>query len=402
MRREAILQKPSKKPWWVQCTACNHYCQIPDGQSGLCGVRLNEGGKLFLITWWKALGVNVDPIEKKPLFHVLPWRWAFSFWTAGCNFWCLFCQNWQMSKIKVDKSPTAKANKEDGRIYLPEERINQIWVTLLPEDIIKLCKEYKIPIIAYTYNEPTVFFEYAYDTMVLTRSKDIAQKIKAADVYNWSISGADFFNVFVSNGYETNELWDVAEGYLDAINIDLKWFSEKFYRKVVGGRLKPVLQNIEEVYHRRRIFLEVTTLIIPWENDSEEELRQIARFIKSVSPDIPWHISRFHPDWKMLDRPSTSPETLLKAYEIWKQEWLRYIYLWNLNMPKYETTYCPTCNTPLVERSGFVGENVKVNWDTEGVCPKCGTQIPGIWYRDWEVVAIKHTIVNNKDSKNNK
>ncbi len=396
MRREAILQRPGRKPGWVQCTACHHLCQIPEGQSGLCWVRLNDSGKLYLLTRWKALGVNVDPIEKKPLFHVLPWRWAFSFGTAWCNFGCLFCQNWQMSQIKVDKSPTAKSKKDDGRIYLPEERLDQIWVTLLPEDIIRMCREYKIPIIAYTYNEPTVFFEYAYDTMVLTRSKELAEQIKKADPDSWQISGAEFFNVFVSNGYETDYLWDVAEGYLDAINIDLKGFSEEFYRKVVGGRLKPVLQNIEQVYKKRKIFLEVTTLIIPGENDSDEELRNIAKFIKSVSPDIPWHVSRFHPDWKMLDRSSTPLETLLKAYEIGKQEGLRYIYLGNLNMPEYETTYCPACGMPLVERAGFVGEQVKTNWEIEGMCPKCGTQIPWIWHRNGQIVAIKETIWGEK------
>jgi pyruvate formate lyase activating enzyme len=186
---------------------------------------------------------------------------------------------------------------------------------LLPEQAVATAKYYGCESIAYTYNEPTVFVEYAYDTAKLTRNDESAEKIKNSDKKSWEVD-ADLLNVFVSNGYESNELWDLMEGYLDAINIDLKGFSEEFYKKVCGGRLQPVLDNIKEVYNNRNIFLEITTLIIPGENDSEEELTKIAKFIASVSKDIPWHISAFHPDWKMIDRPYTPVETLKKAYKI--------------------------------------------------------------------------------------
>lgn len=395
MKKKAILQEKWIKEKWVKCTACHHYCQIQPDKTWICWIRLNEDGVLYLLTYWKALGVNIDPIEKKPLFHVIPWSWVFSFWTAGCNFSCAFCQNWTMSQVKADKSPTSSLNWKDWRIYIPEEKLEKIWQTILPEQIVSYCKENNINSIAYTYNEPTVFFEYAYDTMLLTRTKEQAEKINNSNKKNWTID-ADILNIFVSNGYETDELWDKANWYLDAINIDLKGFSEEFYKKVLGWSLQPVLDNIKEVYEKRNIFLELTTLIIPQENDSEEELRKIVEFIKSISVDIPWHISAFHPDWKMLDKPRTPVETLEKAYNIAKQEWLRYVYIWNVNVPEYETTYCPKCWEKLVERSWFVGENIRTYWEEEWTCPCCNTKIPWIWrQKDWTYIVRKETLLSN-------
>ena len=386
MKKEAILYTEGIKPGWVKCLACHHYCQIPQWRTWICWIRKNENGKLYLLTWWKALGLNIDPIEKKPLFHVLPSSKAFSFGTAGCNFHCWFCQNWQMSQVKERLEDAS-----DNSPYLYVDNLDKIWTDLLPDQAVATAKYYGCESIAYTYNEPTVFVEYAYDTAKLTRNDESAEKIKSSDKKSWEID-ADLLNVFVSNGYESNELWNLMEGYLDAINIDLKGFSEEFYKKVCGGRLQPVLDNIKEIYNNRNIFLEITTLIIPGENDSDEELTKIAKFIKSVSPDIPWHISAFHPDWKMIDRPYTSVETLKKAYKIWMQEGLNYIYVWNVSLPEYEMTFCPKCGQTLIERSGVVGQNVLDHTNGTWTCPSCGTKIPGIWKENGKIVVRKETI----------
>jgi pyruvate formate lyase activating enzyme len=387
MKKEAILYTKGIKEGWVKCLACNHYCQIPPGKTGICWIRINENWKLYLLTRWKALWINIDPIEKKPLFHVLPGSTAFSFWTAWCNFSCLFCQNWQMSQLKQKTDWPTNPN------YIYVDNIEQIWEDLLPKQAVATAKYYWCQSIAYTYNEPTIFVEYAYDTAILTRSKEEAEKIKKSNKKYWTIN-ADLLNIFVSNWYESSELWDLMEWYLDAINIDLKWFSEEFYKKICGGRLKPVLDNIKEVYNNRNIFLEITTLIVPWENDSEEELTKIAEFIKSISPDIPWHISAFHPDWKMLDKPFTPLQTLEKAYKIWKDIWLRYIYIGNVSIPEYETTYCPKCWNKIIERSGSVWQIVKDHTNTTWICPYCWTKIPWIWIENWQKIVRKETIFN--------
>ena len=275
--------------------------------------------------------------------------------------------------------------------YLYVDNLDKIWTDLLPEQAYATAKYYGCESLAYTYNEPTVFVEYAKDCAAFTRDEQTAEQIKKMDKKNWTIQ-ADMLNVFVSNWFESKELWDFMDGYLDAINIDLKGFSEKFYKEVLGWRLQPVLDNIKEVYENRNIFLEITTLIIPGENDSDEELQKIVDFIKSISVDIPWHISAFHPDWKMIDKPFTPLETLERAYKLGKKAWLNYVYIWNVSVPEYETTYCPWCGEKLIERSGVVGQNVIDHTHKTGVCPKCWTKIPGIWLENWKYVARKETI----------
>ena len=391
MKKEVILYEKGIKEWFVKCTCCNHFCQIPQWRTWICGIRKNENGKLYLLTWWKALWLNVDPIEKKPLFHVLPWTDAFSFGTAGCNFHCWFCQNWQMSQIKekvdwvnVENSP-----------YIYTDQLDKIWTDLLPLQAIETAKYYKCLSLAYTYNEPTVFAEYAYDCAVLTRSKQEAERIKNSNKKNWEIN-ADLLNIFVSNGYESKQTWDLLHWYLDAINIDLKWFSEEFYQKVCWGKLQAVLDNIKLLYENYKIFVEITTLIIPWENDSDEELEKIADFIANISKDIPWHISAFHPDWKMLDKPFTPLETLEKAYKIWKEKGLNYIYIWNVSVPEYETTYCPSCWEKIIERSGIVGQNVLDHTNWTWICPSCWTKIPGIWIENGKKVVRKEITPESK------
>ena len=386
---EALLYTKWIKESFVKCTACNHFCQIPNWKSWICWIRANFDWKLYLLTYWKALWVNVDPIEKKPLFHVLPWDVVFSFWTAWCNFSCTFCQNWQMSQIKA--TTTISKSDNDGRIYVSAEKLQTIWHDLLPSQIVKFCLTNWIKAIAYTYNEPTVFFEYAYDCMKLTRSSTVAEKIKNSNLSSWEID-ANIINFFVTNGYESDYLWNLADWYLDAVNIDLKSFSEEFYKKYVWAKLEVVLENIKKVYEKYHFFMEVTTLIIPGENDSDELIKQTAKFIKDISPDIPWHISAFHPDWKMLNKPITPVETLQKAYEIWKNEWLNYVYIWNVNLPEYETTYCPKCNKDLIIRSGYVGENVAINYVDDGMCPSCKTKIPWIFIKDGKYIVRKQTL----------
>ncbi|MFH1375187.1 MAG: AmmeMemoRadiSam system radical SAM enzyme [Patescibacteria group bacterium] len=282
---------PSKK---VQCLACNHYCQIPEGKTGICGVRRNEGGELQLLVYGKAASVATDPIEKKPLYHFFPGTAIFSLGTVGCNLRCQFCQNWDSSQFSKDHS---------------EVEIESFGVDLMPEEIVAICLKEHIPAIAYTYNEPTVFFEYAHATMELA----IQNKLR---------------NVFVSNGFFSPELREHLPGLLDAANIDLKSFREDFYQQICGGRLAPVLDNIKFL-HAHKIHLELTTLIIPGENDSTEELTQIAEFIASIDENIPWHISRYFPAYKFTN-PPTPVKTLEHAAKIGKAAGLKHVHLGNV------------------------------------------------------------------------
>ncbi|MDD5769428.1 MAG: AmmeMemoRadiSam system radical SAM enzyme [Candidatus Gracilibacteria bacterium] len=343
MKKECILYKPLKG-YIVQCTCCNHYCTIKNSQTGKCGIRQNINGKLYLLVHSQSVAINVDPIEKKPLFHFLPGTKIFSFGTVGCNFFCKFCQNWDISQTRLSNTPDI----ENKGTYLP------------PENIIKYCKENNIQSIAYTYNEPTIFFEYAYDTMILARKNNIK-------------------NVFVSNGFQSKEFWEKASGLIDAINIDLKGFSEEFYKNVCGARLKPILENIEFVAKHTNIWQEITTLIIPGENDKDSDFLEIANFTKNISDEIPWHISAFYPNYKMTQTPVTPFETLKKAYEIGKKVGLKYIYIGNIGDSKTETTYCPKCGEILIKRAGYIGQDVKIFRTIPGVCHKCGEKIYGVW-----------------------
>jgi len=324
----------------VLCKACNQRCVLDVGEYGKCGIRKNENGDLYLTVYGLAAAFNIDPIEKKPLFHFLPGTEILSVGTVGCNFSCKFCQNFEISQ------------------YPQEHNYEVFGTTLMPETIVNIAKTRKIPSIAFTYNEPVVVFEYAYDTFKLAKQNGIK-------------------TVFVSSGYETKEAIDTIKPYLDAANIDLKAFTDRFYREICGARLKPVLDSIEYTY-KQGIWIEITTLIIPGENDSKEELRDIARFIASINKNIPWHVSRFYPMYKMLDRPPTPIEKLKEAYEIGKEEGLNYVYVGNVLDEDRESTYCPTCGFKVIDRTGYVGQYVN-NHLVDGKCPKCSTSIAGVW-----------------------
>jgi len=279
----------------VQCQACSHSCAITEGQTGICGVRKNISGELNLLVYGKPVALQIDPIEKKPLYHFLPGTEVLSLGTVGCNFRCDFCQNDDISQFSKGKDISDwLANLED-------------WP---PERVVQEAVDNNLPSIAYTYNEPAIFVEYAHDIMKLAQEKGIK-------------------NVYVSNGFESKEAWDYVLPFLDAINIDLKSFSNEFYQKICGGRLAPVLDNIKKVF-KQGVHLEITTLVIPGENDSAAELKQIAEFIANLSKDIPWHLSRFHPAYKMMAKEVTSYESLFKARELGLKVGLKYIYLGNV------------------------------------------------------------------------
>lgn len=279
----------------VQCGLCNHRCVINEGKQGICGVRENKNGKLYSLVYGKAIAENIDPIEKKPLYRFLPGTESLSIATIGCNFKCLHCQNADISQISKQQT----VNSE------------QLGKNLPPEEVIKHALDNNCPSISYTYTEPTVFLEYALDCMKLAREKGLK-------------------NVWVSNGYMTKETLSLVVPYLDAINVDLKAFTEEFYQEVCGARLKPVLENLKDI-KKKGIHLEITTLIIPGKNDSEKELEDIANFIKDeLGNDTPWHVSRFFPYHKMNELPSTPVEKISQAVEIGKSVGLKYVYAGNV------------------------------------------------------------------------
>ena len=321
----------------VKCNLCNHRCsRITNSKRGICGVRENRDGTLYSLVYGKAVARATDPIEKKPLFHFLPGSKAYSIATAGCNFRCSNCQNFEISQM-------------------PRERNVIIGEDVTPEEIVAAAKQYKCESIAYTYTEPTIFFEYAYDTAKLASKEGIK-------------------NVFVTNGYITEEALVEIKPYLDAANIDLKSFSDDFYRKNCGARLSPVLDSIK-VHKSLGIWIEITTLIIPTLNDSEENLRKIAEFIKDVGEEIPWHISRFHPMYQLLDLPRTPITTLHKAREIGLEVGLRYVYEGNVPGEVGENTYCYNCGKPLIRRHGYTILENKIK-DSE--CSYCGAKVDGV------------------------
>ena len=275
----------------VQCNLCAHRCKIAPREFGICGVRKNEDGKLYTEVYGEAIASRVDPIEKKPLYHFLPGSFSYSIATIGCNFKCPFCQNWQISQ-------TSKRNDSSASYELK------------PEDVVREAKKNKCKSISYTYTEPTIFFEYAYDTARLAKVAGLS-------------------NIFVTNGYMTKEALQTIKPYLDACNVDLKSFREGFYKEMCGAHLEPVLDSIKTM-KRLGIWVEITTLVVTGKNDSDEEFRDIAGFIKSVGPDIPWHISCFHPDFKYLEARPTPIETLKRAREIGKETGLQNIHLGNV------------------------------------------------------------------------
>ena len=319
----------------VQCQNCAHYCQILSGKRGICGVRENQDGKLYALNYGKIIALNIDPIEKKPFYHFLPGTYSLSIATVGCNFKCFSCQNWDISQM-----PNLA-----GRIEGQE---------ISPEGIVKTCLKNKLPSISYTYTEPAVFSEFALDTMKLAKKQGLKN--------NW-----------VSNGFWSKELFDEIAPYLDAANVDLKGFTDDFYVKYCGGRLQPVLDTLKRLKNKK-IWTEVTTLVIPTLNDSEEIFKNIAKFIKSeLGSETPWHITQFSGaiSWKLQDLPETPVETLEKAYNIGKEVGLRYVYTGNVPGIPSEDTFCPKCNTLSIDRTGYIISR----YDKQGKCPKCGEDL---------------------------
>jgi pyruvate formate lyase activating enzyme len=317
----------------VRCALCAHRCLIKPGRLGICEVRENRDGTLYSLVYAQAVSANVDPIEKKPLYHFLPGTGTFSIATVGCNFRCAFCQNADISQ----------ASKGKGWGRWGQE--------LPPEQVVDLAQKYRCASIAYTYTEPTVFFEYAYDTAKIATERGLK-------------------NVFVTNGYMTEEALREIEPYLDAANVDLKGFTDEFYRRTCGAQLQPVLDSIR-LMHQMGVLVEVTTLIVPGHNDGDEELRQIARFLADISLDLPWHISRFVPHYKMTDVPPTPVGTLHRAAEIGYETGLRYVYAGNVPGNRYESTYCPNCGETAIQRFGYHTQ-VKLDGDR---CKNCGYQL---------------------------
>jgi len=336
MIREAMLWDPAEGGQ-VECRLCAHRCVIAPGRSGVCAVRENRDGRLVTLVYGEVIAAHVDPIEKKPLYHFLPGTKALSIATAGCNFQCAFCQNWQISQ--------AGRRKGGGLAGEP----------LAPGDIVRAALDQGCRSISYTYTEPTIFFEYAYDT---------AKAAKAAGLAN----------NFVTNGYMTAEALQTIRSYLDAANVDLKAFRDQTYKKVCKARLEPVLETIR-LMNKLGVWVEVTTLVVPGLNDGEEELRDIARFIVSVDPGIPWHISRFHPDFEYTDAPATPVRTLRRARDIGREEGLKHLYVGNVD-GEGEDTVCPRCGRTVIRRQGFfVAENVLAS----GRCPQCGQPLGGVF-----------------------
>ncbi|OAG27652.1 AmmeMemoRadiSam system radical SAM enzyme [Thermodesulfatator autotrophicus] len=336
--REAILYEklPDKS---VKCNLCNHHCHIQPGKYGICHVRLNENGVLYTLVYGKIIAKHVDPIEKKPLFHFLPGSRSFSIGTVGCNFQCDFCQNYEISQYP----------RLEGKV---------VGETATPEGVVEAALATACQTISYTYNEPTIFFEFALDCARLASQKGLK-------------------NVFVSNGYMTKEALDLIYPDLHAANIDLKAFRDEFYRKHCKARLAPVLETLKHL-KSQGVWLEVTTLIIPGENDDPAELKDIACFIRDeLGSETPWHVTRFYPTYKLLTRPPTPVETLKTAYEIGKKEGLKYVYTGNVPGLEAENTYCWHCGELLIERYGFMIHGFKIT--PEGTCPSCGAKIDGVW-----------------------
>jgi len=324
----------------VRCELCGHGCEILAGKHGVCRVRQNVAGQLRSLTYGLLVAVNADPIEKKPLFHYLPGTRSLSIAAPGCNFQCEFCQNWQISQ-----SPRMQATLR-GQATSPE----QVVTAALNHDCAS---------ISYTYTEPTVFFEMAYDTARLAHERGLG-------------------NCFVSNGFLTPKAIETIAPYLDAINVDLKAFRDETYQRVMKARLEPVLTALRALV-AAGIWVEVTTLIVPEMNDSAAELRQIAEFIaKELGPHVPWHVSRFHGDYKMTGHPGTPVATLELACRIGAEAGLRYIYSGNVPGHADERTRCPGCGEVLIDRRGY---NIRANHLADGACPKCGERIEGVWTR---------------------
>lgn len=322
----------------VKCHLCGHECIIDSGKRGICAVRENRAGTLYSLVYGRLISGNADPIEKKPLFHFLPGTRSYSIATVGCNMQCQHCQNADISQYP---------HSHDGEVAGTQ---------LTPAQVVAKAVASGSASIAYTYTEPTIFAEFAQDTARLAREKGLR-------------------NVFVSNGFMTEASAAALADVLDGDNIDLKSFSDRFYRKVCKGRLQPVLDTIMRM-KKLGVWVEVTTLLIPGLNDSDEELHDIAQFLNATGPEIPWHVTAFHPTYKLLDRPPTPLATLRRAREIGLAAGLRHVYTGNIPGDPGENTFCPGCDHLLIERSGF---SIRQNRVVDGLCPRCGAGVDGVW-----------------------
>ena len=351
----------------VLCTLCPHDCRIREGARGACGVRYNQGGRLYTLVYDRVVSRNVEPVEKKPLYHFHPGSLAYSVATVGCSLRCAYCQNWDISQWPKVNLPRHVATAAGAAAHEAQQEQEPICPRLAdlaqaipgervtPQAIVEAALGTGATSIAYTYTEPTIFYELAYDTAVLARAHGLK-------------------NVFVTSGY-INEaaLRELAE-VLDAANVDLKFFREESYRRISRVRMQPILDAIR-LYHELGVWLEVTTLVVPGVNDSDGELRDIAEFIRSVGADVPWHVSQFYPAHRMLDRPATPLETLRRAGDIGRSAGLHYVYEGNVPGERGEDTFCTGCGALLVDRHGFY---LRANHIRAGRCPDCGTPVAGI------------------------
>lgn len=330
--------------WWeptannkILCTLCPRYCTIGNGQPGFCYIRQNIDGVLYSKGYGRPTGFAIDPIEKKPLSHFYPGSKILSFGTAGCNLGCKFCQNWSISKAKIDE-------------------LNSLSVS--PEEVIKIAKQYKIPSIAFTYNDPIIFGEYVIDISKLARAEGIK-------------------TVMVTAGYIDKKARPEVFEFIDAANVDLKAFTETFYHKITFSHLNDVLETLLWLKNETKIWFEITTLIIPDENDSDEEINNLSEWIvNNLGEDIPLHFSAFHPDFKMRDKEKTPKSTLIKAREIALKNGIKYCYTGNVFHKEGQSTYCTRCNSLLIERDWHEVVNNKL---INGNCYKCGKKIAGVF-----------------------
>ena len=323
----------------VRCNLCNHRCVIREGRRGICNVRENQAGILKSLVYGKVIAQHIDPIEKKPLFHMMPGSLSYSIATVGCNFRCQFCQNSDMAQMPSDNKGLIMGNP------------------CLPETVVREAEKAGCKSIAYTYTEPTIYFEFAYNTARIAHERGIR-------------------NVFVSNGYMTSEALEMIAPYLDAANVDLKAFNADFYKKLCNGKLEHVQASLEKM-KSLGIFVEVTTLLIPGLNDDKGEIEHLARFLaESLGPETPWHISRFHPTYKLTDRPPTPVESLVMAREIGIRAGLRYVYVGNVPGEKGEDTFCHNCGECLIDRWGFSIRKCQIR---EGRCVYCGAVVGGVF-----------------------
>jgi len=327
--------------WWhaegdrVRCDLCPRACLVGDGQRAFCFVRENRGGEMVLTTYGRSSGFCIDPIEKKPLNHFYPGTSVLSFGTAGCNLGCKFCQNWDISKAKLDEQGLRRNT---------------------PAEVVDLAVAQGAPSIAYTYNDPVIWAEYVVDIAREARRRGVA-------------------NVLVTAGYVTDEARPELYADADAANVDLKAFTEEFYRKTTASHLEPVLETLKWIRHKSSTWLEVTTLLIPGQNDSDDELRRLAAwFAANLGPDVPLHFTAFHPDFKMTDIPPTPPETLRRARAIARAAGLRYVYVGNVHDEDGQTTMCARCDRPLIGRDWYAITHVALK---DGACAHCGHPLPG-------------------------